>query len=74
MRTRKFSPVDRENPIFEVCDNSGDIVYFDVSVSDAGSLEIAFHRAISDQVMLASDFERALDEAKRRALADRISN
>ena len=74
MRTRKFSPIDREHSIFEVCDDTGETIYFDVSVSDAGSLEIAFHPAIINQIMLVDDFERAVGEAKRLALADRYSN
>ena len=74
MRARKFSPIDRAYPIFEVCDDAGGTVYFDVSVSEGGTLEIAFHHAIANQTLAAADFERAFDEAKRLALADRSSN
>ena len=38
MRYRKFSPINREHPIFELVD--GDVVLFDVSRSDEGKAEI----------------------------------
>ena len=43
VRFRKFSPVDREYPIFELVE--GDDVLLDVSVSDDEVLEVAVHQA-----------------------------
>jgi len=68
MRVRKFSPIDREDPIFEVLDDAGNPL-FDISRSDAGFLEIAFSGAVANQVFLLEDFRRALDEAIALALA-----
>lgn len=41
MRVRKFSPFDRQNPVFEVCNEAGDPI-FDVSQSDADSSKSPF--------------------------------
>jgi hypothetical protein len=43
VRFRKFCPVAREYPIFELVE--GDDVLLDVSSSDAGVLEVALHEA-----------------------------
>ena len=43
VRFRKFSPVDREHPIFELV--AGDEILLDISVSDDGVPEVALHAA-----------------------------
>jgi len=43
VRFRKFSPVDREYPIFELVE--GDNILLDVSSSDDRVLEVALHEA-----------------------------
>ena len=49
LKVRKFVPVDREYPIFEVLAEEQAIL--DVLKDDEGNLEIAFHEAISNRVM-----------------------
>jgi len=66
MRYRKFSPINREHPIFELVD--GDVVLFDVSRSDEGKAEIAFHDGVRGRILELRTLERLLAEG--RALVD----
>lgn len=61
LRIRKFSPIDREWPIFEVMD--GDCVLFDVTKSDTGDLELAFHDGAKDKVVPLDEVMRVIQEA-----------
>ncbi len=60
---RKFTDINRENPLFELVD--GEIVLLDIGLSDAGVLEVAFHEAISNRVFKAEELSNFLDEGKR---------
>ncbi|HLZ65459.1 MAG TPA: hypothetical protein VKQ29_04465 [Aliidongia sp.] len=62
IRIRKFSPIDREYPIFEVTDQN-DVVLFDVAMTDDGALEIGFHNGIAGQTLPVLEFKRLLNEA-----------
>jgi hypothetical protein len=60
---RKFSPVDREYPIFELVE--GDDVMLDVSSSDDGVLEVALHEASIGKVFKLDDLHVILTQGKR---------
>jgi len=61
---RKFSPVDREQPIFELVDV--DIVILDITRSD-GAVEIAFHQGAAGRTFDFDTLRTLLDEGKRLA-------
>ena len=63
VRFRKFAPVDREYPIFELVE--GDDVLFDVSASDDGVLEVALHEAGRGKVFKLDDLHAILMQGKR---------
>jgi len=67
-RFRKCSDINREHAIFELLD--GEITLMDVSVSEAGVLEIAFHEGIANRVLNAAEFMRLFEEGKRLASND----
>ncbi len=62
IRFRKFSPVEREYPIFEVVE--GDAVLLDVSVSDDGVLEVALHPSGAGKIFKLDDLYAILVEGK----------
>jgi len=62
LRVRRFSPVDREYPIFEVID--GDEILFDLSKTDEGVAEIAFHAAVSGRVLRLQEVLAAMSSAQ----------
>ena len=49
LRLRKFSPIDRDHPIYEVVD--GDCVLLDIGRIDDGAYEIAIHADASGRVI-----------------------
>src|SRR5262249_30732235 len=63
VRFRKFAPVDREYPIFELVE--GDDVLLDVSSSDDGVLEVALHEASIGKVFKLDDLHAILMQGKR---------
>src|SRR5215510_12133987 len=63
VRFRKFSPVDREYPIFELVE--GDDVLLDVSSSDDGVLEVALHEASKGKVFKLDDLHAILMQGNR---------
>ena len=63
VRFRKFAPVDREYPIFELVE--GDDVLLDVSSSDDGVLEVALHEASIGKVFKFDDLHAILMQGKR---------
>jgi len=63
VRFRKFSPVDREYPIFELVE--GDNVLLDVSSSDDGVLEVALHEASMGKIFKLDDLHAILMQGKR---------
>ncbi len=48
LRFRKFSPIDREYPIFELVE--GENVLLDVGATDDGLLEVAIHAAAANKL------------------------
>ena len=63
VRFRKFAPVDREYPIFELVE--GDDVLLDVSVSDDEVLEVALHEASRGKIFKLDDLHAILMQGKR---------
>ena len=63
LRLRKFSPIDREYPIYEIV--VGDDVLFDVGRNDAGDFEFASHPASGGRVVPLLDIITLMQEAKR---------
>jgi hypothetical protein len=64
MRVSKFSPIDRAYPVFEVWDDLGDNLYFEVMASDEGAAQIAFHDSFTSSLILLGEFARALKAAE----------
>jgi hypothetical protein len=62
LRWRKFTPIDRDFPIFELLD--GDIIILDVAKGDSGAFEIAFHGGASGRVFDLGMIERMIEEVK----------
>ena len=63
VRFRKFAPVDREYPIFELVE--GDDVLLDVGSSNAGVLEVALNEASRGKVFKLDDLHAILMQGKR---------
>src|SRR5262249_48536860 len=63
VRFRKFSPVDREYPIFELVE--GDNVLLDVSSNDDRVLEVALHEASIGKIFKLDDLHAILMQGKR---------
>lgn len=62
-RFRKFSPIDRERPIFElVCE---DVVLFDVARNDDGIVEVAIHEAAANKLFALEDLLAVLDAGRQ---------
>ena len=61
-RFRKFSPIDREYPIFEFVVD--DTILLDVAATDGGELEVAFHQAAADKVFSYEQLQQWLAEGK----------
>ena len=68
LRLRKFSPIDRDYPIYEVVD--GDCVLLDVGRTDDGAYEVAFHAGASGRVMSLAVLERMIAEARELLAAE----
>lgn len=68
MRWRRFSPIDREWPIYELTD--GDVSILNVTKGDDLSLEIAFHEGASGRIFDLATIERLLSEVKVLLAAD----
>jgi hypothetical protein len=60
---RKFSPIDREHPIFELVED--DTVLFDISRSDAGEVEVALHAGGANRIFAHNELIRLLHEGRR---------
>jgi len=68
-RWRKFSPLDRDSPIYELLD--GDVIILDVAQDKSGNLEIAFHEGASGRILELAILEQLLAEAKRLLAPER---
>jgi hypothetical protein len=60
MHYRKFSPLDRRYPVFELLD--GEVVLLDVSRNDAGQVEVGFHEGAGGRVLSLEQLSRMLAE------------
>lgn len=70
IRIRKFSPIDRDYPIFEVL--VGDKVILDVSKDENGNDEIAFHDAVSNRVIRVCALLEIIEECKAMMEAEEV--
>lgn len=68
LRWRKFSPIDRDFPIYELVD--GDVVILDVTRNENETFEIAFHQGASGRVLDLGALERMIAEVKRLLAAE----
>ena len=64
-RFRKFSPIDREHPIFELIQD--DEILLEVSLTDSRELEVVFHAPISSAAVSFDDLLEILREGRRLA-------
>ncbi len=62
LRVRKFVPIDREYPIYEIL--ARDEIIFDVTKDGYGNLEIAFHVGVSNKGMRIAAFQEIIEECK----------
>jgi hypothetical protein len=69
MRWQKFSPLDREHPIFELLDDDGAIL-LDVSRNNDGVLEVCFHSGIRDRIVDFETVQRWLADGRDRVERD----
>ena len=65
---RKFSPIDREYSVFELVNN--DTILLDVSTTDDGEIEVAFHEALSGKILKYDELQNFLKEGLRLAKED----
>jgi hypothetical protein len=63
LRWRKFSPIDRDFPIYELVD--GDQVVLDLTRNERGDFEVSFHEGASGRVFELVALDELLAEAKR---------
>ena len=63
VRFRKFAPVDREYPIFELVED--DNVLLDISASDEGVIEVALHEAGTGKIFKLDELHAILLQGKR---------
>jgi hypothetical protein len=62
LRWRKFSPIDRDWPIFELV--AGEVIILDVTKGNDASLEIVFHEGALGRSFDLPTIERFLAEVK----------
>jgi hypothetical protein len=62
LRWRKFSPIDREFPVYELLE--GEVVVLDITRDENLGFEIAFHQGASGRVFDLATIERMIAEAK----------
>jgi hypothetical protein len=72
IKWRKFSPIEREHPIYELVHN--DAIIFDVTMDDDGKLRIAFHDGASGHVFDLDVIERLIADVKVRLEEDKASD
>jgi hypothetical protein len=63
VRFRKFAPVDREYPIFELVEDND--VLLDVSASDEGVIEVALHAAGTGKIFKLDELHAILLQGRR---------
>ena len=66
---RKFSPIDRDNPIFEVLFDQE--VIFDISIDDeTGEFEVMFHENAGGKYLSADLLIQIVEDGKRLIIKD----
>jgi len=60
---RKFSPIDREYPIYELIEK--DRVLLDISANDDGVIEVAIHEASVNRIFEFEQLNRILMEGRK---------
>ena len=65
---RKFAPIDREHPIFELVD--GDTVLLAIGATDDGVFEIAVHEGAANRVFTFAEFLRFIEQGRQLAEDD----
>ena len=63
LRWRKFSPIDRAAPIFELLDRDG-VILLDLTLDENGQLELAFHAGAAGRMLRVATLEAALAAGK----------
>ena len=63
LRWRRFSPIDRDFPIYELLDD--DVIVLDVTKDEHGTLTMAFHEGASGRVLDLEVIEQLIAEVKK---------
>jgi len=61
---RKFTPVDREYPIFELVVDEGEVL-LDIGATDEGVIEVAIHEAASNKIFRLERLLEFMCQGKR---------
>ena len=64
-RFRKFAPIDREYPIFELVHEQSQIVFFDMGATNTGVLEVAIHQGAVNGIVNFDELMLLLKEGQR---------
>ena len=67
----KFSPIDREYPIFELVD--GNDILFDISANDDGIIDVAFNSPACNRLFTYDQLMLLLEKGKK-LLEEEINN
>jgi hypothetical protein len=62
LKLQKFAPIDREFPVYEITDDSGDVI-LDVSRADDGTLELGLQKLAAGRIVSLREVLRLIDEA-----------
>jgi hypothetical protein len=69
VRYRKFSAIDKDNPIFEVLSNEE--IIFDISKDDeSGEFEVMFHQAACNKYLSADLLIQVIEGGKKLIIED----
>lgn len=68
LRWRKFSPIDRDFPIYELVD--GDQVVLDLTRNVRGDFEVSFHEGASGRILELAALDELLAEGKTLLLQE----
>jgi hypothetical protein len=60
---RKFSPIDREHPIYELVE--GDTVLLDIGATDADEIEVALHEGGANKIFSHDELLQLLADGRR---------
>jgi hypothetical protein len=71
LRWRKFSPIDREYPIYELM--AGEVVLLDLALRDDGGIEVGFHGGATGRVLDLAVLEDMIRQGKQLLQEDLAS-